>query len=214
MMAEGEDPRPAEAESSDRADRADRREGQDRREGRGRLSSIDMLPDEAEPDIAWANDALRERKLPATVIFTEFNERLADKGMGPVSRSAWNRYSVRQAIQFRKHDEARKMSAELVAKLGSEGADEVTVMIAEMIKLAMFEQLEDGKLSSKGVMELARGLSSVVAAQKGSLDYRQKLKDDLDRRMKEAAAAITEVGTKAGVSAETLAEINRQLGVA
>ena len=184
-----------------------------RREGRGRLSSIDMLPDDAEPDIAWANDQLRDRKLPANVIFTEFNERLADKGIDAVSRSAWNRYSVRQAIQFRKHDQARKMAAELTAKLGPEGADEVTVMIAEMIKLAMFEQLEDGKLSSKGVMELARGLSSLVSAQKGSLDYRRQLQAEVDKRLAEAAAVINDAGAKAGVSPETLAMINQALGV-
>lgn len=38
----------------------------DRREGRGRLSSIDQLPEEAEPDIVWANEQLRKEKLPQT----------------------------------------------------------------------------------------------------------------------------------------------------
>lgn len=193
------------------ADVADEEPGNDRREGRGWLSSIDLLPDEATPDIIWANDQLRERKLPANVIFTEFNERLADKGLGPISRSAWNRYSVRQAIQFRKHDEARKMAAELVVKLGPNAADDVTVMVAEMLKVAMFEHLEEGKLTSKGVMELSRGLASLVSAQKNSLEHRLQLQREED--LKKAAEAINEVGRKAGVSKETLAEINRALGV-
>jgi hypothetical protein len=163
-MADGEDGAPNEA-------------GQDRRDGRGWLSSIDLLPDEAQPDILWALEQLRERKLPQTAILGEFNERLADRGMVPVSRSAWSRYAVRKAVQFRKHDEARKMSAELVAQLGPAGADEVTVMVGELIKVAMFELLEKGELGTKGVMEMARGLSSVVSAQKTSAEHRRKLQD-------------------------------------
>jgi hypothetical protein len=42
--------------------------GQNRREGRGRLSTIDLLPEEAEEDVVWALEQLRERKLPQNVI--------------------------------------------------------------------------------------------------------------------------------------------------
>lgn len=151
--------------------------GSEGREGRGWLSSIDLLPDDAEPDIAWANEQLRARTMPANAVLTEFNARLADRGIAPISKSSWGRYSVRKAVQFRKHDEARRMSAELVKQLGVEGADEVTVMVAELIKVAMFELLEAGKLDSKSVMELARGLSSVVSAQKLSAEHRRKLEE-------------------------------------
>lgn len=186
---------------------------QDRRDGRGWLSSIDLLPDEAQPDILWALEQLRDRKLPQTAILGEFNERLADRGIAPVSRSAWSRYAVRKAVQFRKHDEARKMSAELVAQLGAEGADEITVMLAELIKVAMFQLLEDGQLNTKDVMQMARGLQSVVNAQRASAEHRKKLSEETEVRLKKAAAEVNKVGVKAGVSAETLAEINRALGV-
>ncbi len=185
--------------------------GGDRREGRGRLSSIELLPDEAEPDIIWANEQLRERQMPANAILTEFNARLADRGIGAISKSAWGRYAVRKAIQFRKHDEARRMSAELVAQLGADGADEVTVMIAELIKVAMFELLEKGELGTKAIMELARGLSSVVSAQKGSAEHRLKLQAETERRLKEAADAVADVGKKNGVAPETLSKITNLL---
>lgn len=165
------------------------------RDGRGRLSSIEMLPEEAEPDIVWANDELRKREKPANVILAEFNARLADRGIGAISKSAWGRYSVRKAIQFRKHDEARRMSAELVAQLGTEGADEVTVMVAELLKVAMFEQLETGKLEAKNIMELARGLQSVVNAQKASADHRRKLKEDV---LAKVDKAIDKAGAEGG----------------
>src|SRR3546814_19476969 len=71
-------------------------------EGRGRLSSIDLLPEEAEPDIVWASEQLRLRETPAKMILAEFNARLADRCIASISTSAWGRYSVRNAIPFRK----------------------------------------------------------------------------------------------------------------
>ena len=94
--------------------------------GRGRLSSIDQLPEEAEDDIVWALEALRENKIPQTAILEEFNLRLADKDIEPISKSAFGRYSIRKARQFRQLDAVRRMSAELVDTLGPEGPDEVT----------------------------------------------------------------------------------------
>lgn len=171
-------------------------ETRDRREGRGRLSSIDLLPDEAEGAIAWANEQLRERHLPQVVILAGFNDRLVAAGITPITKSSWSRYAVRKAIQFRKHDEARRMSAELVSQLGPEGADEVTVMVAELIKVAMFERLEEGKLDAKSIMELARGLSSVVSAQKTSAEHRRKLQDGVLAKVDKAiAAAGADAGT-------------------
>ena len=171
----------------------------DRREGRGRLSSIDLLPDEAEPDVVWALEQLRLHKLPQNVLLEEFNERLADRGIEPISKSAWNRYAVRKAIQFRKLDEIRRMSSDLVSSLGAEGPDEVTVAVAEMLKVAVFQKLEDGeKLTEKGIMELSRALGSAVGAQKTSAEYRRKLEDELKAKVEKA---ITKAGA-AGAEGE------------
>lgn len=157
-----------------------------RREGRGRLSSIDMLPEEAEPDVVWALECLRERSMPQNAILDEFNARLADRGIAKVSKSSWSRYAVRKAIQFRKLDEVQRMSGELVASLGTEGPDQVTVAVAEMLKLAAFQRLEDGEVSTKGIMELARALSSAVGAQKSSADHRRKLEQEVRERVDKA----------------------------
>lgn len=183
-----------------------------RREGRGQLSSIEMLPEDADNDIHWAHEQLRLRKLPQTVIFAEFNERLADKGITPISKSAWSRYAVRRAILWRRHDELRHISTEAVSLLGIEGADEVTVMIAEMLKVAIYEKLEHGELSDKAISNLSTGLSRIVNAQRASAKHKEELRE-LDDRLKKAAEVVANVGKKNGVSAETLAEINRALGV-
>jgi tape measure domain-containing protein len=182
---------------------------EERREGRGRLSSIDMLPDEATPDVVWALEQLRAGKLPQTVIFAEFNERLADKGLGPISKSAFNRYSVRKAIQFKKLDNAQRMAGELVDSLGPGGPDQVTVAVAEMLKVAAFEILEGGEVSSKGIMELSRALSSAVAAQKVSAEHRKRLEEEARDK---AVKAIDDAAGKASPDqAEVLKRIRQEV---
>ena len=198
---------------TDAADPDDRQE-RDRREGRGRLSSIDLLPDEAEEDVVWALEQLRERKHHQNAILTEFNLRLTDKGIEPISKSAWNRYAVRKAIQFRRLDEVRRMSSEIVAQLGPESADDVTVTIAEMLKMAMFSQLEDGKADPKSIMELSRALQSTVTAQRGSEEYRRKLEQRVSTEMARAADKLESVGRESGLSADRIAQLRRDfLGV-
>lgn len=183
------------------------------REGRGRLSSIDLLPDAAEEDIVWALEQLRERKLPQNLILEEFNERLLDKGIEPISKSAWGRYAVRKAIQFRRLDEIQRMSAELVSKMDPDEPDQVTVAVAEMLKLAVFQALEKDDASTKGIMELSRALSSAVSAQKASAEYRQKLEAEVRARVKEASDKLAKDAKKHGITPETLSAINRALGV-
>lgn len=183
----------------------------DARQGRGRLSSIDMLPPEAEPDIVWALEQLREHRLPQNTILMEFNERLADKGIEPISKSAWNRYAVRKAIQFRRLDEIQRMGGELVKEMDGKAPDEVTIAVAEMLKVAVFEALEGGTPTTKGIMELSRALQSAVGAQKTSAEYRKKLEQERDAQLAAAAEKVGEIGKRKGVSPEAIAEINRAL---
>jgi len=183
----------------------------DRREGRGRLSSIDMLPDEAEPDILWALEELRNRTRPQIAILAEFNARLADRGIGGVSKSAFSRWSMRKTIQFRKLDEVRHITSEIVADLGTDGADQVTVAVAEMIKVAIYENLEKGSVDSKSVMEMARALTSVVSAQKASNELRRKLEERAAAQIEQAADKAEKVATEAGLSAERAAQIRRDV---
>jgi hypothetical protein len=181
-----------------------------RKEGRGHLSSIDMLPDEAEGAIVWANEQLRERRLPSAVILAEFNERLADLGLAPISKSAWGRYAVRKAIQFRRLDEIQRMGGELARTMDAKAPDEVTVAVAELLKVAIFEILEDGQVSAAGIMQMSRALQSVVSAQKTSAEYRERLEKEVQARLTEAAAKVGKLQKK-GVSPEAIAEINRAL---
>lgn len=179
------------------------------REGRGQLSSIDMLPDEAEDDIVWALEQLRDRKLPQAIILMEFNERLADKGIEPISKSAFNRYSVRKAKQFRRLDEVQRIGSELASSMGAEDPDQVTVAVAELLKVAIFEVLEEDEISTKQIMEMSRALQSAVSAQKASAEYRERLEKQVKAKLTEAAEKAGKVAEKNGVSPEAMAKIKR-----
>lgn len=184
---------------------------QERRQGRGWLSSLDRLPEEADADLAWAIEQLRDRTMPQTAIVGEFNKRLADRGIAGVSKSAFSRWAVRKSIQFRKLDEVRHITSEIVADLGTDGADQVTVAVAEMIKVAIYENLEKGAADSKSVMEMARALTSVVSAQKASNELRKRLEDRAAQQIEQAAEKVEKVATEAGLSAERAAQMRRDV---
>ncbi|MEE8612264.1 MAG: phage protein Gp27 family protein [Sphingomonas aquatilis] len=184
-----------------------------RREGRGRLSTIDLLPDEAEPEIVWALEQLRLREMPQIAILAEFNGRLADKGIASVSKSAFSRWSVRKALQFRRIDEVRAITTDVVSGLGTDGADQVTVACAELLKVAIFESLEGG-VDPKSIMALSRALNSAVAATKTSAEHRRKLEERVADQIEQAADRAGDAAQEAGLSAERAADLRRKvLGV-
>lgn len=183
------------------------------RGGRGQLSSIDELPDEAEPHIVWALEQLRERKLKQNIILMEFNERLADVAhehdieIKPISKSSFNRFSVKKARLFRRLDEVQRMGSELASSMGAEEPDQVTIAVAELLKVAAFEVLEGGEVSTKQIMELSRALQSAVGAQEKSAQYRERLQKEVSAKLAEAAAKVGAIGEKAGVSEEAMTKI-------
>lgn len=192
---------------------------QDRRAGRGRLSTIDLLPDGAEEDIVWALEQLRARAIPQNLILDQFNSRLASRGMAAVSKSAFSRWSVRKAIQFRRLDEVRAITNDLVASLGTNDADDVTIAIGEILKASVFERVEragqdDEGLKGKEIKELSTALNHIVAAQKGSAAYRKTLEDRVNAQIEKAAQKVGEaeqVMREAGLSADQVAQIRRDV---
>lgn len=179
-----------------------------RRKGRGRLSSIDLLPEEAEADIVWVNEELRAGKRLQVDILEEFNSRLADHGITPIQKSSFNRYSVRKARQFRELDEQRRISSELVKSLGSSGTDELTIAVAEMVKMSAFKILEDGLADPKGVMELARAAQAAASAQKISADHRRQIEAEFAAK---AVKAVDQVAKAKGLTPDTISEIKAQI---
>ena len=78
------------------------------------------------------------------------------------------------------------MSGELVAQLGTEGPDQATIMVAEMIKTAAWGLIESDGLGPKDLKELSQALKGAVGAQKESAEHRRKLEADLQARVTRA----------------------------
>lgn len=181
------------------------------RKGRGRLSSIDLLPDEADHIVAWAFQELKERDRTQMEIWFEFNDKLAELNLGPISKTAFNRHSIRLASMARRHEEVRAITDALTARLEPGQTDDLTIMAAETIKTLIFEIMESGQLTPKGTMELSRALQAAVNAQKVSVDRKREMQAQFE---KQVDTALDKVSGEKGLSKEQAATIRREvLGV-
>lgn len=193
------------------------------RSSRGRLSTIDMLPEECDDDIIWANAELRERRMPQTEILKRFNARIADKGQRPISVGAFSRYSIRASIEMRKMDASRQITDAILARVAPGERSEGMVAATELLKyrvleMVMNEEDPDPKLLNQATLALQR-LSS-TAAREAEVQRRDR-KDQREEETREAelearnraeqdaAEAATKIAAEAGLGAERIAAIRR-----
>lgn len=204
-----------------------------RREGRGRLSTIDTLPEECDEDIAWANEALRDRKMPGNEILRLFNARLADKRQKGVSKGAFSRYSIRLATEVRKMEASRQITDVILARMPPGERSDSMIAATELLKfrvleMVMAEDEPDPKLLNTASLALQR-LGSTAARQ---IDVQRREKQDqrdevariaqenaqqaaLAKEAEQAAEAVGKVATEAGLGAQRVSELRRAvLGLA
>ncbi|PKR90879.1 hypothetical protein CXZ10_05895 [Pleomorphomonas diazotrophica] len=194
------------------------------RAGRGRLSGIELLPEECSPVIAWAAEQLRDRNRTQTEIYEEFVlklEQLAAEHRGELdftipSFSAFNRHSIKLATVSRRLDQTREIAATLAEKFDPDSSDNLTVIAAEAIKTLVFEVLtEAGEagIDPKGAMELARALAAASQAQTVSSNRRRQLAKEVDEKLEKASAAIEKVTGKTGMSRDIVKRFRTELGI-
>ena len=177
------------------------------KQGRGRLSSIDLLPPDADAIVAWAFQELKARERLQKDIHVEFNEKLAEIGAGPISMSAFNRHSVSIARIARRHEDVRQMTAALTERLEPGQTDDLTIMAAETIKTLVFELLQDESLKPKDAMELSRALQSAVNAQRVPLDRKRAQIAQFEQQVD---SALGKVATETGLGKDRIAEIRKE----
>ncbi|PHR20398.1 MAG: hypothetical protein COA37_15305 [Hoeflea sp.] len=174
----------------------------DKDKGRGRLSSIELLPDEAQPDIVWAGEELRKRDRLQKDILAEFNARLADRGIGPVSVGAFSRYSTQLAITTRRIEETHRIVKALGSRLDAASSDDLTMMVAELGKTLVFELLQgagESGFSPKDAKELAMAARSFAQAQRASTDRIAALEKEMEGKVE---AVTTAMAKQTGLSAD------------
>lgn len=190
-----------------------------KRAGRGRLSGIELLPDEATPIIAWAADELRIRKRSQLDIYQEFYTKLdelqrdhhGELEFTIPSYQAFNRHAIKLAEVSRRLDETREIAGALVKSFDAGASDNLTVIAAEAIKTLIFEVLmaagEHG-IDPKGAMNLANALRAAAQAQGISTVRRQKVEAEF---AKDVVKAVDTVARAKGMSAETADAIKEQI---
>ncbi len=180
------------------------------RETPGRLSSIDLVPEEGRDDVIWALGQLNERSRSQADILSELNGRLADKGLDPISKSAFNRRAVRIYMHTKRTEDMCAVFERIAPKLTPESMDKGNLVIGEAIKMLVLEMTEAGVdgIDAKGIAALAQAYVASIRGQKMSGDLRKQMLAEFDAK---ASAAIDAVAKQRGLSAEVAKDIRAQI---
>ena len=182
---------------------------------RPRPTAIDQLPEECEAVVAWAAQELANTERSQTEIYGEFVGRLeaikrehrGELEFKIPSFSMFNRHALRLAKLTARMNRAQMIANAVVDQTDGESADTLTQAATRMLKTLIVEMMEnasDDGFTPKEATAAAAALYRLSMAENVSSARREKL----GRQVKDALA----VAKKAGVSEETLAEINRRLG--
>ena len=194
-----------------------------RHRGRGRLSSIELLPAEADDIVVWASRELAGRERTQLDIYADFRDKLialqGEQGLAfdVPAFSSFNRFSVRQATLGRRLEETRQISSALADRLDGIGNEDLTIMTIEAVKTLIFEIVSaqgEAGATPEDAMMMARAIQSLVAASKMSQAQRATFQAQLERTTDEAIDKAAVVAKEAGVPAERIAQMRRDfLGV-
>ncbi len=181
---------------------------------RGRLSSIDLLPEEAWPHVKAALAALAERKREAEDIREELNLHLSGiEGCKPISRTAFNRKSLQLAKIGADIASAREMAAVFAEKVNEMPDGDVGMLINEMCKVIIYNMTAemssmDMDVAAKMMKEIS--LSVYRLEQAGAISAK-KQQSYIDRAKQEAGEAVKTVAAKKGLSSDVVNTILDQI---
>lgn len=168
------------------------------RRGRSRLDSLELLPEDAQDDVVWAISQLNERRRSQADILFELNDRLEVKGIGPISKSAFNRKAMRLSRRASQLEERRYIYAGIADKLTPEEISKSDIVLGEFLKTLIDELLDGDGLNSKNAMELARAYKETVVAQRHSAEHRRKAEEEATAKLAKAVGDATDAVEKAG----------------
>ena len=181
---------------------------------RRRLSTIDLLPIEAEDDVTWAFGELRNNKLHQSEIHEQFNLRLKLKGLGPISPSAFNRAALRTSRMAHRLGEVRDIANVLADKFEGGSNEQLTLLAAETIKTMVFELLENAgtlkanPLTAEMMANFALAIKTAVQAKKVEADTALVIDKNFK---KQANAAIDAVGKSRGLTEDMKLALRAEL---
>lgn len=174
------------------------------------LGSLDLLPEECQDDVVWALGELNQRKRTQADILFELNDRLAVKGQGPISPSAFSRRSVRLKRRADRLSERDALYAGVIKQINADKMAEQDIILGELLKTAIDELIDDVK-SAEDIKELASAYRQTVSAQHVSANLKAKADAAAQKKLEAAAVAVDEVARERGMSADTAEEIKSKI---
>lgn len=185
-----------------------------RRSGRGRLSSIDLLPEHADGVVQKALAALAERKKPQVTILNQLNFELAalDPPVEPISKSAFNRFSIGFSAQARRLTEAREAAAAMAERMDDMPEGDVGLLLGETIKSLLNDVLVDGMLKgdSPSIKQLQGAADALHRLERARRDNAETAKL-AQSFIKRAADAVERAASETGLTGETIEGIKREI---
>lgn len=183
------------------------------RRGRGRLSSIDALPEVAEPIIARALQELRQRKKSQMQILSELNASLGDHGIRSISRSAFNRKALWLAAYGQQLEHAREIAGIMAERLEAAPEGDVGLLLGETLKTIIFDVMSEASISTtspsmKMLLDASEALQALERARKMSVETRVRIEKDFKVK---AVEAVDRAARSKGLTADTVDEIKRQI---
>jgi hypothetical protein len=184
------------------------------RRARGRLSSVDLLPEEADEDVLWAWEQLRRRRRTQSEILDQLNLRLQLKNITPISKSAFNRAAIRLMRMAARLEETREIAGVLAQKLDASGGEELTLLLGETIKVLVYEMLENaGELKANGItaemmMNFARAVKFAEESRRITADTRVKIEREFTAK---ATEAVENAAKAKGLTKDTVDAIKAQI---
>lgn len=130
-----------------------------------------------------------------------------------VSKSAVGRYKQRAEAQMQKFREAQEVAKVWIGKLQSDPEGDVGRLLSEMLRTTAFQTIGDlDEADPQSLMFLAKALKDLASTDKLTADRILMVRREMAR---EAAEKVGAVGRAKGLSAETVAELRKEiLGVA
>ncbi|WP_429885367.1 DUF3486 family protein [Geoalkalibacter halelectricus] len=188
------------------------------------VSTIDLLPDAVRRSL---QELLADRRVTQLEAVRRINGVLAalrEQGALPeeapekLSKSAVNRYSLDMEEAGRRLRQSREIAQVWIGKLGAAPQGQVGQLVNEILRTLSFDMallLQRGEVDAENapaVVEMLKGLSLTMQRLEQAANLNTKREQEIRKQaLEEAANAVDATAKEAGVSAETIARIRRDV---
>lgn len=180
---------------------------------KSRKSKVELLPQDI---LDRLHQMLRDGKMHQVEIVEAINKLIADKGLPDdqqLSRAGFNRYAQRMESVGQRIRQAREIAEVWTVKLGDAPVSDLGKLLQEGIRALAFEtqmDMAEGKISAdpKSLNQMALLCQRIEAAAMASHKREKEIRQMVAT---EAAEAAEKVATQAGLTADGVAALKREI---